>query len=259
MRLATHMTGSDVASSASSAPAAAAASLFRARPRLSTVPLGGGRVCVVVDDALSDPQAFVAWARRQALRPPTFPYPGLVGAVGLPLVERVAEFFAQHARTPLGARRTIDATARLSIVCTPPEQLDPRQWQCHRDRVVQDDSAVMVAASVLYLFDDPRLGGTSFYVPRQSAAETDRLQADSQLLDAGAFGAKYGLRAGYLDGSNAYFERVAQVPAAFNRMIFYDGGQFHSADVGDPSLLDADPARGRLTLNGFFTCRRAAR
>jgi Family of unknown function (DUF6445) len=48
------------------------------------------------------------------------------------------------------------------------------------------------------------------------------------------------------------------VPAAFNRAVFYDGGQFHSSHITQPALLSADPARGRLTLNGFFICRRAA-
>ena len=35
------------------------------------------------------------------------------------------------------------------------------------------------AASVLYLFDDPELGGTSFYTPRQSPEATDRIIIDS--------------------------------------------------------------------------------
>jgi hypothetical protein len=42
-------------------------------------------------------------------------------------------------------------------------------------------------------------------------------------------------------------------------MIYYDGGLFHSGDIGEPSQLSADPRVGRLTLNGFFTCRRNAR
>jgi hypothetical protein len=78
------------------------------------------------------------------------------------------------------------------------------------------------------------------------------------LLDAREFGARYGLQPGYMASSNAYFERVAQVSAAWNRVIFYDGGLFHSADVDQPGLLSRDPARGRLTLNSFFTCKRNA-
>jgi len=147
---------------------------------------------------------------------------------------------------------------RLSMVCTPPGRLEPRQWQCHRDRVSMDPS-VLYVGSVLYLFRDPALGGTSFYAPRQSPAATDRIVADSQLLDAARFSERYGLAAGYMDGGNAYFDCVARVPAAWNRMILYDAGFFHSGDIGRPDRLTTDPATARLTLNGFFSCRRPAR
>jgi hypothetical protein len=144
------------------------------------------------------------------------------------------------------------------MVTVPPQALEPRQWQCHRDRVTAEPGAILFAASVLYLFREPALGGTSFYVPRQSARETDQMLEDSQVLGAAEFSDRYGLHAGYMAGSNAYFERIAQVPAAWNRAIFYDGGLFHSADVDQPALLSSDPLRGRLTLNSFFTCRRKA-
>ena len=80
-------------------------------------------------------------------------------------------------------------------------------------------------------------------------ADTDALVADSQNLPAHAFGQRYGLQPGYMAGSNAYFERTAQVAAAWNRLIVYDGSLFHSADV-DPARLSADPVQGRLTLKG---------
>jgi hypothetical protein len=83
--------------------------------------------------------------------------------------------------------------------------------------------------------------------------------ADSQALDAQAFSARYGWQPGYMNGSNDHFERVAQVPAAWNRMIFYNGGLFHSADVAEPARMRADALRGRLTLNSFITCRKSAR
>lgn len=232
---------------------------FNPEPTVSVVALPGDQCCVVVDDALLNPEGLVAWAAGQTFAAPVdYPYPGLVLDAPLILRERMADFFTQHVRKRLGARRTLDLGARLSIVTVPPAELAPRQWQCHRDRVVDDPRAFLFAASVLYLFREPALGGTSFYVPRQSAAETDRLLAESQALDADEFSARYGLQPGYMVGSNAYFERVAQVAAAWNRVVYYDGGIFHSADVAQPERLSADPVRGRLTLNGFFTCRRNA-
>ena len=235
----------------------AAERLFNPRPMISFVPLPGGRQVVVVDDVLLDPDGLVRWAARQRFQPPGFPYPGLIVAAPVDLSARMLDFFTLHARAALQARRTLEHEVRLSLVTTPPADLAPVQWQCHRDRVSMDPAVVFVA-SVLYLFRDPALGGTSFYVPRQPAAATDRLVIDSQALSAADFGARYGLRAGYMDGSNAYFECVQRVPAAWNRMILYDAGVFHSADIGRPERLSADAASGRLTANGFFSCRRQA-
>jgi hypothetical protein len=229
---------------------------FNPKPRLSAWPLGPRAVCVVADDVLADPQALVDWAGAQHFVPPAgYPYPGLVLEAPAELTQRVADFFALHARSSLGARRTLDLAVRLSMVTVPPAELEPRQWLCHRDRI-DDTGQLLFAASVLYLFRDPALGGTSFYRPRLAAADTEQLVVDSMRLDGPAFGARYGLQAGYMGDSNGYFERVATVPAAWNRMIFYDGSLFHSAQIGRPALLHADPARGRLTLNSFFTCRR---
>ncbi|MDP9123979.1 MAG: DUF6445 family protein [Pseudomonadota bacterium] len=233
-----------------------ASRLFNPTPAISTVPLPRGHQVVVIDDILLDPGALVAWASEQAFQPPTgFPYPGLVTGGPPDLSDEFADHFARHVRARLRASRTLAHDVRLSLVTTPPARLDPRQWQCHRDRV-STDPATLYVASVLYLFRDPALGGTSFYVPRQSPGATERIQYDSQTLGAEAFGARYGLTAGYMDGSNAYFECVARVPAAWNRMILYDAGFFHSGDIGRPDLLTTDPATGRLTLNCFFGCRR---
>jgi hypothetical protein len=234
--------------------------MFNAAATTSAVPLGDGQYCHVIDGALTDPDAIVEWARHQAFTPPRgYPYPGLVLDAPPTVAQLMTEFFAQTVRGAMGARRTLDSTTRLSLVTVPPEELEPRQWQCHRDRIAANPHDILFAASVLYLFRDPALGGTSFYTPRQPAVQTDRLVADSQTLSAQNFSARYGVEPGYMAGSNAYFERIASVPAAWNRMIVYDGSLFHSADIERPERMSADPARGRLTLNGFFTCRRNAR
>ena len=232
---------------------------FNPEPAITTVPLPDGSQVVVIDGVLLDPDGLVDWARGQAFHPPHgFPYPGVIVGGPKGLSERFGDHFAQHARTLLQARRTLAHDIRLSMVTTPPHQLDPRQWQCHRDRLDADPGGIYVA-SVLYLFRELHLGGTSFYVPRQSAAATDRIIIDSQMLGPARFSARYGLTAGYMDGSNPYFDCVARVPPAWNRMILYDACHFHSGDIGRPDLLTDDPATGRLTLNGFFNCRRQAR
>jgi len=237
----------------------AGATFFNPDPAVSRVPLAQGQHCWVIDDALADPEGLVEWARGQAFEPPQgYPYPGVVVDATPAVTQRMSEYFAQYLRKHLGVRRIVDLTCRLSMVTLPPAKLEPRQWLCHRDRIAADPRQTLFAASVLYLFREAAVGGTSFYVPRQDPAATDRMLADSQMLEGPEFSARYGVRPGYMTDSNAYFERIASVPAAWNRLIFYDGGLFHSADVEQPTLLSADPARGRLTLNGFFTCKRNA-
>jgi hypothetical protein len=234
--------------------------IFNPRPAIHRVALPGGASCLVVEEALLEPERWVAWAAAHAFHEqPGYPYPGLVQATPEALNRAFVDHFSQHLRNALGGRRTLDAFSRFSLVTTAPEALEPRQWLCHRDRIASNPRELLFAASVLYLFREPALGGTSFYMPRLPAAETERLMADSQMLSAADFSQRYGLSPGYMQDSNAYFEQVARVPAAWNRAIFYDGTLFHSADVDQPALLSADPLRGRLTLNGFLTCKRAAR
>ena len=232
---------------------------FNPAARVQVVTIGPGRPCVVVDDALANPEGVRAWAATQPFQPPAgYPYPGQVCDVPGAMNARVADFFSQHVRSHLGVRRALELSVRLSVIDTPPEQLAPVQWMCHRDRLVEQGSELLFAAGVLYLFKDASLGGTAFYEPRQSIAATEQLVADSQGLNAHDFGQRYALQPAYMADSNAYFERTARVPAAWNRLIFYDGSAFHSAEV-DPTRLWSDPMQGRLTLNSFITCRRSSR
>ena len=231
---------------------------FHQQPRVQLLPLLDGAQAVLIDDALVDPQGIVDWAAQQAFVAPDYPYPGLVCEVPSELRRRLSDLFLLHVRQHLGVRRVQDFAVRLSLATTPPQQLAPVQWLCHRDRLAVQGSGTLFAACVLYLFRDPGLGGTSFYRPRQSIAQTEELVAHSQHLPAHEFSRRYGLQPSYMDGSNAYFEQVAQLGAAWNRAIFYDGSLFHTADVGRAMSLSTDPRRGRLTLNAFITCRLSA-
>lgn len=237
----------------------AAGRCFNPDAKVTVLALGAGQSCVVVDEVLANPEGLVAWAIAQHfVKPQGHAYPGIVLPAPQSLLERVGEHFNQMVRRHLGARRLLTLSARLSLVTIPPEELAPVQWQCHRDGIFDANSPLLVAASVLYLFRNPALGGTSFYVARNSAEQADRMTADSLRMKPIDFSARYDVKPGYMSGSNAYFERVAQVPAAWNRAIFYDGMMFHSGDIDAPELLSADPAQGRLSLNGFFTCKRNA-
>jgi hypothetical protein len=233
--------------------------LFSPDATLRSVSLFEGQFCHVIDNVLAQPEKLFEWACTQAFEPAQGnAYPGVLVAAPRALTQALADYFALHLRRRMGARRTLGASVRLSLVTLTPQQLQPCQWQCHRDRIDAGPADVSLVASVLYLFRDPALGGTSFFVPRRPGPDIDRLVKDSLRLEAREFEARYGVQPGYMTESNQYFERVAKVPAAWNRLIFYDGEVFHSGDIVHPSRMSSDPARGRLTLNGFFTCRRVA-
>lgn len=233
---------------------------FNPQPRFSEVTIGGGRTCIVLDNVLADPDAWIAYAaarQAQFVHSGANAYPGPELPLPPPAVESLDGCFAQHARREMGGRRTLRRHARLSIATRTPEQLMPRQWLCHVDRldVVPGER---IAASVLYLFRDESLGGTAFFRPLRPPAEIAGLVQASAKMPAEEFRAWSGLSPGYMTTSGDWFERVASVPARFNRLIFYPGSIFHCADITAPERLTADPRTGRLTLNGFFVVRPTA-
>ena len=232
---------------------------FSPAPRVSAVTIVPGEHCIVVDEALANPEGLVDWAASQRFRPAEgFPYPGVIVDAPPAVSAMIADYFAEHVRGRLGGRRTLSTTVGLSLVTRSPAELRPVQWQCHRDRLGPVPHDLRLAAMVTYLFRDSDLGGTSFYRSRLSDEETERMIQDAGRMEPAGFTARYGIEAGYLSGSNRYFERLALIPAAWNRMVFYNGDLFHSGDITAPARLSGDPRAGRLTLNGFFTCRAAA-
>lgn len=234
--------------------------MFNPRPRIERVSVAGVHDAWVVDDVLLEPEALRAHAvaqRAAFVAAPFNAYPGLEWKMGAEISGPLSDFFMQHLRTRLGGRRTLSMYSRLSLATLQPHQLSPLQRLCHRDRFgVEPDQSV--AACTLYLFDDAGLGGTGFYLPRRPI---DQINADIRrwnTLPDQAFTQELGAAPAYLTASNAHFELATVVPAAFNRAVFYDGGHFHSSHITQPDRLSDDPAQGRLTLNGFFICRRAA-
>lgn len=234
--------------------------VFRRDPRIERVALANGASCWVVEDALAAPERFVAWAvaERDAFRRVDFnAYPGTYRMLPAPVESALEAFFNAHMRRCFDARRLRKMHCRLSMVTLPPPALRPYQWLPHSDRFGLDASE-SIQATVLYLFDDAALGGTSFYAPLLPREMIAELFDDSAKLTNEAFVARYGIEPGYIGASNAYFERIGGIAPRFNRLIFYDGSVLHSGDIPAPERLSDDPARGRLTFNGFFVSRRHA-
>lgn len=233
--------------------------MYNPHPRIERIELFDGHAVHVVDDALREPRRVVELAAahrdgfavlgHNAYPGPELRLPDAVSA-------ELDGFFTAHLRAAFDVRRTERMYSRLAMVTFAPQQLAPTQWICHRDRF-DVPPAQRALASVLYLFDDLALGGTAFFRPRRPLVEIERLIDDSARLSPAAFEARHGIAPGY-PSANDWFEQVLCVPPRFNRMIFYDGSLFHAGHIPEPSRLSDDPRRGRLTLNGFFTCRRRA-
>jgi hypothetical protein len=232
--------------------------VFNPRPTVSTLPIADDAVGVVIDDALTDPQALVDLSvRHRAAFAPSErnAFPGLELPLPPTVLDRFGECFAQHARGVLGARRTLSATGRLSMVTLMPEQLSPIQRVCHRDRLAASANEC-VAAGVLYLFRDEALGGTAFYRPRADAGDIEQGMQHWSRIGNAQFTRETGWPPAYMTQGNAVFDKTGELPARWNRLVFYDGSRFHCSHIRQPQLLSADPARGRLTINLFFVCRR---
>jgi hypothetical protein len=232
--------------------------VFNPDPVIETVSIGGRPLCYVVDNALRQPERWVelAVANRQAFRDSSrnaFPGPELT----LPdeVLAPLEAFFSRHLSQRFEVQRTLWHTARLSLALRQPAELHPQQWMCHVDRLSIERGQLAVA-SVLYLFHDEALGGTGFYRPLRPLQEVMQMKQDAQTLTATEFSERHGLQPGYMTASNAWFEKIASIPARWNRLIFYSGTIFHSGDITAPERLRDDPRTGRLTLNGFFTCQR---
>jgi hypothetical protein len=233
-------------------------SLFNPEARVQLIELEGGHFCLVIDDALLEPERVVDFAisHRGRFQSVDFSkYPGTWLEAPAPVADALVDCFHRHARRRFDARRLLDAHIRLSLATLPVAALRPRQWFCHVDNFLLPPHESM-PASVLYLYKDENLGGTGFYVRAQPDPQVDAMLESADTLSPEAFTQQTGLRPGYLCESNAWFRRIGGVQSKWNRLIFYDGGMLHSAEIAHPERLSADPAAGRLTLNGFYTCRR---
>lgn len=230
--------------------------MLNPRPAIQAALIEDGRPCLVVDDFLAEPRKMVerAVARRAAFKAaPVNCYPGIEQPMDAEFDQAMAAFFDSHIAPAFGAVRALGLNTRMSIVTLEPQALMPQQRICHRDAraCASGEGAV---ASVLYLFEDERMGGTSFYRPRRHPLEIDHLLHQARHMDNHAFSSVIGAPPQYYNGDARYFEKLGTVPARWNRAIFYDATIFHSGQIDAPQLLHADPALGRLTINAFIRC-----
>lgn len=204
------------------------------------------RPVVVLDNAHPHPQSLreIALGQDYAADPQNF-YPGVRAPAPAEyagfLAAQLERFMAVFDPEASGARV---ATSLFSLPATPAEKLRPIQCVPHIDT----HSAGHIAA-VHYLCEH---SGTSFYRHRETGTEYvtgDTLpsyfaRVKQQMM------ARRDEAPAYINGSNALFERIEQIPARVNRLIFYPANSLHAGDIR-PEHLSGDPRIGRLTINSF--------
>ena len=223
--------------------------------------IADGHVCAIVDDFLKHPHDVVEYAanNEDAFYTPDVGYPGLLLDVSSGTMNDVYRFIRSRMSQQFSFfKGGIALATNLSMATLRPDKLANLQRLCHTDPRQRMDRQNY--AALIYLFENEALGGTGFYEwkERELIEQATVLEAEDP-AKALAFlqehFATYAKPACYMTESNEIAERISEIPARFNRMIFYSGDVPHSAQIASPELLSDDISKGRLTLNCFATVR----
>jgi hypothetical protein len=217
------------------------------------------QTCVVIDDFLQNPQEVVDYACTHAdqFTMPERAYPGLVLPVGNSLVNNLNQFIQREmSRMFPFCRGGIDFHTQYSITTLQPEEFTWIQRLCHTDPRLEPGRVNY--AALVYLFDNPDMGGTGFYRWKnpefwEEMAAMQREDPDTGLEILKEKFAMFRDPPCYMTESSEAAELLDMVPAKFNRLVFYSGELPHNAYITDPGLLTPDPTAGRLTLNCFVS------
>ncbi|MGD8341408.1 MAG: DUF6445 family protein, partial [Gammaproteobacteria bacterium] len=215
--------------------------------------------CVVVDDFLENPDLLIDFASEQRARfsHPNIGYPGVQLRIDDAAMKDIFGFVRSKMSRQYGFMRgRIGIRTLLSMVTSPADSLSFMQRICHIDP--NPDTGREKYAALVYLFEDERLGGTSFFRWRNEALvwegvnllRTERSRGEEFMQRH--FEAFRG-PPGYMTESNDVAELLYTTTPRFNRFVFYSGDIPHSGAITAPELLSDDPRRGRLTLNLFFS------
>lgn len=227
---------------------------IRMPPDIQSVQVGEHAI-VLIDNFLVDPQALVEIAGRSAFAP----YPGVAERKGYPGIRAIAPadysasltalmepLIRQNFAVPeeLALRK---AECAFSLTTMPPADLGPLQRTPHFDASTPHHMAVL-----LYLCGEEH-GGTAFY--RHKATGIQQVTAENREHFLDVYYDELNARPPaqrYFDDSDVSFEFLGMMPARFNRLVVYRGSLLHSAIVNPRLSINADPRKGRLTLNSFY-------
>lgn len=136
--------------------------------------------------------------------------------------------------------------ASFSLVTVPPSELSRRQ------RAPHFDSCDPKQLALLHYLKVPKDSGTAFYRQRSTGIERVTAANISRFVQiAQQDAARLPADAGYISGSDNFFEQIGVVEAKPDRLIIYQGSLLHSGLIPPSAMLSTDPRVGRLTANFF--------
>lgn len=207
---------------------------------------------LVIDDFLQDAEPLVDHACQQRFTQNSAFYPGIRSPVPISFQSLLLNTLKRQLLQvfDLKGQKLGLSLCQYSIVTTPADQLKLLQRIPHFDSTQRDE-----LAAVFYLFKED-LGGTSFYrhnktgyeyiddarrIPYFKSLESEN---DSDNIP----------QQGYINGDTALFTRIGEQKGIFNRLIVYRRQILHSGSISPSFVPDADPRKGRLTINIFIDC-----
>lgn len=219
--------------------------------------IADGFNCAVIDDFLLNPRDVVDYASAHAEQfiMHERAYPGVVLPVDNEMVAPLNRFVRlEMSRQFSFCRGGIDFHTQFSLTTLQPEDFTWIQRLCHTDPRLE--SGRQNYAALLYLFDNPELGGTGFYrwKDRPFWEQVTAMQRHDPEAGLEILRERFQMFREppcYMTESNEAADLLDRVPAKFNRLVFYSGDLPHSSCISRPELLSRDPSTGRLTLNCF--------
>lgn len=133
----------------------------------------------------------------------------------------------------------------FSMVTTAPAELSRVQRAPHFDSTDPKYFALLHYLSV------PDGTGTAFYRQRSTGIEQVTEANVARFVRTAEAENAVRTEAGYIRGSDDYYEQIAAIEAVPDRLIIYQGGMLHSGIIPAGMSFSSDPREGRLTANIF--------
>ncbi|MBB6095973.1 hypothetical protein HNQ60_004864 [Povalibacter uvarum] len=204
---------------------------------------------MIVDHMLDDPHAMIEAARTtQFYVPEHTNYPG----INARLPDAYYRTVIATLRGPLEAAFGLSRSAHLkyfgffALATTRSDAARPIQ------KIPHHDSPDPGRLAMVHYLCQGAFGGTGFFRHKATGFESvDATRRDAYVAAASRELAQSSDTAAYAGPVMANYEMIGRAEMIFNRLIVYRSHVLHSALLDDVAG-SADPAKGRLTANGFL-------